>query len=204
MPAVLILIITGGLVSAIGFFWYFGSPKFTDVGYRPKQPVPFSHKLHAGDLGMDCRYCHTQVEFSAHANIPPTQTCINCHKIIATDSEKLLPVRESWAEDKPINWVRVHELPDYAYFNHAVHINAGVGCVSCHGNVRAMPEITQSEPLSMSWCLDCHRDPDMNLRPASAITDMEWKPSDDHLKFVAQLKAEKNISPPTDCAACHR
>ena len=204
LPVVLLLVVAVVGIGGVCFFWYFGSPEYTDVGYRPDQPVEFSHRLHAGDLGMDCRYCHSQVEFSAHANIPPTQTCMNCHKIVATDSEKLLPVRESWAEDDPIDWVRVHETPDYAYFNHSAHINAGVGCATCHGNVRAMPKITQSEPLNMAWCLECHRSPDKNLRPASEITNMEWTPSADHERFVEQLKAEKNISPPTDCAACHR
>jgi hypothetical protein len=197
--AVIILVL-----GVIGFFWYYGSPKYTDVGYRPKQPVAYSHKLHAGDLGMDCRYCHSNVERSPVANIPPTQTCMNCHKLILPQSEKLLLVRESWATGRPIPWVRVHELPDYVYFNHAAHLHAGVGCASCHGNVRQEDEVTQLQPLSMSWCLDCHRDPDMSLRPPDQVTNMEWSPPADQKDFARRVRAEKNINPPTDCSGCHR
>ncbi len=121
-------------------FWYYGSPNYTDVGYRPTQPIPYSHKLHAGDLGIDCRYCHTGVERSFEANVPPTQTCMNCHKLILPESEKLLPVRESFASGVPIQWVRVSKVPDFAYFNHAPHLHAGVGCASCHGNVADMED----------------------------------------------------------------
>jgi hypothetical protein len=194
----------GGLVTIVLFFWHFGSPKYTDVGYRPDQPVDYSHKLHAGDLGLDCRYCHASVETSPHAGVPPTKTCMNCHEVIGTDNTKLLPVRESWAAGKPIEWVRVHDLPDYAYFDHSVHTRAGVGCESCHGNVRQMEKVTLIEPLSMSWCLDCHRNPDGQLRPLKALTEMNWTPDDDHADFVARMKAEKHIAPPEDCAACHR
>lgn len=191
-------------MAVVFFFWHFGSPWYTDVGYRPDQPVDYSHKLHAGDLGLDCRYCHTKVETTPFAGVPPTQTCMNCHEVIGTDNTKLLPVRESWSSGKPIEWVRVHDLPDYAYFDHSVHIRAGVGCESCHGNVRNMEKVTLSKPLSMGWCLDCHRDPDPHLRPAKAITEMNWTPDDDHATFVERLKTEKNIAPPEDCAACHR
>jgi len=194
----------GGLIAVVCFFWYYGSPKFTDVGYRPDQPIDYSHKLHAGDLGMDCRYCHTSVETTAFAGVPPTKTCMNCHEVIGLDNPKLLGVRESWATGKPIQWVRIHDLPDYAYFDHSVHIRAGVGCESCHGNVRQEEKVMLQKPLSMSWCLDCHRNPDPNLRPRDAITQMNWVPGDDHAEFVKRLKAEKNINPPEDCAACHR
>ncbi len=191
-------------VSVVGFFWYFGSPKFTDVGYRPIQPVAYSHKLHAGDLGIDCRYCHVAVENTAVASVPPTQTCMNCHTLVKPDSDKLKLVRESWTTGKPIEWVRVHKVPDYAYFNHSIHINRGVGCITCHGNVAEMEEVTQSEPLSMSWCLDCHRNPAPNLRPVNQVTNMKWEPSDGHLEKMALLIKEKKISPPTDCTGCHR
>jgi hypothetical protein len=192
------------VLSVIGFFWYYGSPKYTDVGYRPIQPVAYSHKLHAGDLGLDCRYCHSSVERSPVANVPPTQTCMNCHKLILPQSEKLLRVRESWSTGQPIRWVRVHELPDFAYFNHSAHLNAGVGCASCHGNVAQMEQVTQSQPLSMSWCLDCHRDPDMSLRPPDQVTNMTWTPPADQLDFARRVRAEKHINPPTDCSGCHR
>ncbi len=191
-------------MAVIGFFWYYGSPKFTDVGYRPEQPVPYSHKLHAGDLGLDCRYCHSTVEFSPVANVPPTQTCMNCHKLILPQSEKLLLVRESWAAKTPIQWVRVHMLPQYAYFNHSIHLWAGVGCVTCHGNVRRMEEVTQMQPLSMGWCLDCHRNPGPNLRPHEELTNMEWTPPDDQAEFAERVIREKKINPPVDCSGCHR
>jgi hypothetical protein len=192
------------VVGAIGFVWYYFSPKYTDVGYRPVQPVKYSHKLHAGDLGLDCRYCHSSVERSAVANVPPTQTCMNCHRLILPESEKLLPVRESWSSGKPIEWVRVHNLPDYVYFDHSAHLRAGIGCLSCHGNVAEMEIVQQKEPLSMGWCLDCHRNPNMHLRPASEITNMIWTPNAEQTKFAEMTKREQNIEPPVDCSGCHR
>lgn len=201
--AVLVAVILMG-AALTGFIWYYGSPEYTDVGYRPKQPVAYSHKLHAGDLGIDCRYCHTTVEFSSSANIPPTQTCMNCHTLIKPDSEKLMKIMESWTTGKPMEWVRVHMLPDYAYFDHSVHMTVGIGCYSCHGNVAEMEEVVQVEPLSMSWCLDCHRNPDEHLRPLSEITNMFWRPSTDQLEFAARVIKEKHISPPVDCSGCHR
>ena len=188
----------------IGFFWYYGSPKYTDVGYRPKQPVSYSHKLHAGDLGMDCRYCHTHVEMSPHANVPSTQTCMNCHTLIGSDSDKLLPVRESWATGDPIQWIRIHKLPDYAYFDHSAHLNAGVGCESCHGNVAAMEVVEQKKPLSMSWCLDCHRNPGPHLRSQDELTKMNWIPPDNQAEIAKRLIKEKQIVPPLECSGCHR
>jgi hypothetical protein len=189
-------------------FWYYGSPKYLDVGYRPKQPVPYSHKLHAGDMGMDCRYCHTGVEKSAVANVPSTQTCMNCHTVVQAKSEKLLPVRESYATGKPVQWTKVHKIPEFAYFNHSVHVNAGVGCKSCHGNVAQMDErgVQQVEPLSMGWCLDCHRNPDPHLRPKSEVTNMSYvfPEGEAQIQLASKLKAEKKLKPPTDCGACHR
>lgn len=199
--AIVTVLIVAGVV---GFFWYFGSPKYTDVGYRPKQPVAYSHKLHAGDLGLDCRYCHSTVELSPHANVPPTQTCMNCHKLILPESEKLLPVRESWAARMPIKWVRIHKIPDYAYFNHTAHLNAGVGCFTCHGNVAEMVEVRQVQPLSMGWCLDCHRNPGPNLRPHEELTNMKWTPPSDQAAFAERVIREKHIQPPVDCSGCHR
>ncbi len=201
-------IIAGSLllvsVTVIAGFWYFGSPRYSDVGYRPKQPISYSHKLHAGDLGLDCRYCHSNVEISAVANVPPTQTCMNCHKIILPQSEKLLPVRERWSKQEPIQWVRVHKLPDFVYFNHSAHLNAGVGCADCHGNIAQMEVVTQKQPLSMSWCLDCHRNPDMHLRPREQLTNMSWVPPADQKEFAERVRKEKQVAPPTDCSGCHR
>ena len=189
--------------SVVFFFTYFGSPKFTDVGYRPDQPIDYSHKLHAGELGMDCRYCHTSVEKSQEAVIPPTQTCMNCHSVVQT--EKTAKITESFNTGQPIEWVRVHMLPDYAYFNHSVHVNSNVGCASCHGRVDQMEKVMQVEPLSMSWCLDCHRDPSKHIRPENiSVTQMDWIPSDNHEEKMNKFIKEHNISPPEDCTACHR
>jgi hypothetical protein len=204
IPPYIVLAVVLFISSVVFFFWYFGSPKYTDVGYQPVQPVPYSHKLHAGDLGLDCRYCHIGVEVSAFATIPPTQVCMNCHTLIKTDSEKLKPVRDSWTNGTPIQWVRIHDLPDYAYFNHSAHINAGVGCASCHGNVAEMEVVIQKEPLSMGWCLDCHRAPEMHLRPRDQVTNMKWVPAEDQITFAKKLIQEKNINPPVDCSGCHR
>jgi hypothetical protein len=198
---------SGGVIAAmavVGFFWYYGSPKYTDVGYRPRQPVPYSHKLHAGDLGIDCRYCHYSVEQSASANVPPTSVCMNCHKLILPESEKLLPVRESWATGEPVKWVRIHKIGEYAYFNHSIHVNRGVSCISCHGNVAEMEIVEQKQPLSMGWCLDCHRNPAPHLRPVEEITNMRWAPPDDQQDWAARIIQEKQIAPPEDCSACHR
>ena len=191
-------------VGGTGFFWYFGSPKYTDVGYRPVQPVAYSHKLHAGDLGLDCRYCHTMVEKSPVAGIPPTQTCMNCHSLVKVDSEKLKPVRESFETGRPIKWIRVHNLPDFAFFDHSVHLRAGVGCASCHGNVAQMEKVMQKEPLSMGWCLDCHRNPDQHLRPFNEVTNMKWTPPSNQAEFAARVIEERQLAPPKDCTGCHR
>lgn len=184
--------------------WYWFSPEYTDVGYAPEQPVPFSHKLHAGELAMDCRYCHANVERSALATVPPTKICMNCHQLVARDAESLAPIRDSAASGEPMRWVRVHKVPEYAYFDHSVHLRAGVGCSSCHGDIRSMEVVTQQEPLSMGWCLDCHRAPEMHLRPQDELTDTRWKPPADQLEFAARRIAERELAPPEACSACHR
>jgi hypothetical protein len=188
----------------IAFVWYGFSPKTTDVGYMPEQPVPYSHALHVGELGLDCRYCHNTVEQAAVAAIPPTETCMNCHNMVRTDSEKLLPMRESFESGQPVPWVKVHDLPDYAYFNHSAHVTRGVGCVSCHGRVDQMVEVYQQEPLSMGWCLDCHRAPEKNLRPPDQVTNMSWSAPGDPVEYGTKLAEQNNIDPPTDCSTCHR
>ena len=204
LPIVFVIVVALLGAGGVGFFWYYGSPEYTDVGYRPTQPIDYSHKVHAGDLGIDCRYCHTTVEVSASANVPPTQTCMNCHTLVKPESEKTAPLLASWQTGKPIEWVRVHMLPDYAYFDHSAHISVGVGCVSCHGNVAEMEKVTQVEPLSMSWCLDCHRNPAEHLRPISEVTNMKWEAPQNQLEFAENIMKEKNISPPLDCSGCHR
>ncbi|MFH1466295.1 MAG: cytochrome c3 family protein [Pseudomonadota bacterium] len=196
-------VIGGGLYATVLITWG-ASPKTTDVGYQPLQPVPYSHALHAGDMGIDCRYCHTPVEGAAHPGVPPTQTCMNCHARVRAESAALTVVRESLASGLPVPWVRVHDLPDYAYFDHSAHVHGGVGCVECHGRVDAMAEVWQVEPLSMGWCLDCHRDPAPHLRPPGDITNMAWVPAGDARAQGEALVKLRATTPPEDCASCHR
>ena len=192
----------GGVV-LIFLVWYFFSPEFTTVGYQPEQPVEYSHRLHAGQLGMDCRYCHNWVENASHANVPPTQTCMNFHSQVKEQSLKLLKVRQSWATGEPIEWVKVHHLPDYANFSHSVHVNSGVGCETCHGRIDQMEVVAQQEPLSMGWCLECHRAPELYLRPEDEITTMGYvQPADFVERNLATIRRE-GIQPPTNCSACH-
>ncbi len=201
-----ILLIAGGGIYAIVLILYATSPQATTVGYQPAQPVPYSHQLHTGELGMDCRYCHQGVETGAKALIPPTQTCMNCHLKIWPDSPKLAPVRESYATGKPVEWIRIHDLPDFVYFDHSAHVNNGIGCATCHGRVDKMDEtgVFQALPLNMGWCLDCHRQPEKFLRPKEFITVMDWQPSEDQLELGQRLRKEYNVNPSTDCSTCHR
>lgn len=186
------------------FVWYYFSPKYTDVGYQPRQPVPYSHKLHVGELGMDCRYCHAGVEVAAVASVPPATVCMNCHQLVKRDSELLAPLRASFESGTPMRWVRIHKLPEYAYFDHSIHVRAGVGCSSCHGDIAQMEEVAQAEPLSMAWCLDCHRNPDPHLRPEDQIFVTDWQPPEDQLAYAAEVRQSMKIAPPEDCSACHR
>lgn len=192
-------LVYAGVLVAAGF-----SPKATDVGYMPAQPVPYSHALHVGQLGMDCRYCHTGVEVAAAASIPPTQTCMNCHSKVRAESEKLIPIRESYATGMPVEWIRVHDLPDYVYFDHSAHVRRGVGCVSCHGRIDTMEVVYQAEPLSMGWCLKCHRNPEQHLRPVGLVTTLDWVPEEDQIALGTRLVEANHIDPPTDCNTCHR
>lgn len=163
----------GGVATIVFLVIYFGVRNdVADVGYRPQQPVPFSHKLHAGDLQVSCQYCHTGVETSAHSPVPTTQTCMNCHTLIKSDSPRLQLVRDSYEKGQPLEWVRIHKVPDYAHFNHSRHIRAQIDCQSCHGNVEQMGVVSQFKPLTMGWCLDCHRTPEKKIigaRPISGI-----------------------------------
>lgn len=202
VPRKILIGIFVSLTAIVLLIWYFWSPKYTDVGYAPVQPVPYSHKLHVSQLGLDCQYCHTNVFDSKDSNIPATQTCMNCHNQIKTDSEKLKPIRESWETGEPVEWIRVHNLPDYAFFSHAAHVNVGVGCESCHGRVDKMEVVHQAEPLSMGWCLECHRAPEKVLRPVEEVTTMGYK-VENQLELGAELVKKNNISPPQYCQACH-
>lgn len=194
------------LLTAIVFvFWYFYSPYNLDVGYQPKQPIAFSHAIHAGKLGISCEYCHTSVTKSPYANIPPTQTCMNCHSEIKKPRPKQIEkIIAHWKSGKPIQWIRVDKLPEYVNFNHAAHINAGVSCETCHGRVDKMTVVRQVKPLSMSWCIDCHENPAPHLRPVSQVTNMNWKaPNGNAEAYGKKLMAARNIHAPTYCDACH-
>lgn len=203
---------TGLFVVFVVTYWF--SPKHTDVGYQPFQPIDYSHKLHAGVLGMDCRYCHRMVENGPHATVPDADTCMGCHTNVKKDSLALAPLREAYGDgkgdNKPVEWVKVHLLPQYAYFNHAVHARANVGCTSCHGRVDQMEIVRQVEPLSMGWCLECHRDPTPHIRPEGvSVTKMDWAPDDaSRAAAMARLQAKAGefpaLNPPTHCGACHR
>lgn len=191
-------LVLGGFV-IFAFYWW-ASPMNTDVGYAPKQPIPYSHLMHAGDLKMDCRYCHAYVERGPHAGVPSTQVCMNCHKQVKPDAPTMEALRQSWAGgkgDKSIPWKRIHKIPDFAYFNHSAHVGVGfgenraaIGCETCHGRIDTMAVVRQDQPLSMSWCLDCHSNPAPNLRPVEVLTQMGWKGD-----LAWKDKAEKMAEP---------
>lgn len=182
------------------------SPYQTNVNVVQPQPVPFSHEHHVGGLGLDCRYCHTSVEESSFAGLPPTHTCMSCHSQIWNDSPMLEPVRESYRTGIPISWARVHNLPDYVYFNHGIHVQKGIGCDSCHGRVNTMPLMYKAEPMTMEWCLKCHRAPEQQIRPRSEVFNINYVPPANQLELGQQLVKEYHI--PTDrltnCYVCHR
>ena len=205
LQIIIFLVIFGGIVTAATT--YYATPKYTRVGYAPVQPVPFSHEFHNGQLGLDCRYCHSTVEKAGHAAVPTSQTCMNCHSQVKNQSPLLAPIRESYETGDPVEWVRVHEAPDYVYFDHAVHVNRGVSCVECHGQINQMEVVTHSKSLSMGFCLDCHRDPAPRLRDPSLVTQLDWK----HPGGPEAQRAEGekfvhdwNINPPQSCSGCHR
>lgn len=193
----------GGMVYFVVLVAYFFAPETTNVGYAPEQPIEYSHALHAGELGIDCRYCHTGVETGPVAGIPPTETCMNCHRRLNVESEKTALLHESAETGAAIAWQRVHDLPDFVFFRHSSHLKAGVGCVSCHGRVDEMEVVEQVETLSMSWCLDCHRDPDPHLRPREHLTELAWT-TDDPRSLGRELRDHANINPSESCSTCHR
>ena len=176
----------------------------TGANINVVQPVQFSHLHHVGGIGLDCRYCHTSVEVAASATIPPTQTCMNCHSQIWAQSPYLEPVRASYQTGESLEWIRVHDLPDYVYFNHSIHVKKGVGCETCHGRVDRMPGIYQASSLQMEWCLDCHRAPEKYVRPRAAVFTMGYEPAGDQLEIGRQLVREYNIQSLTSCSTCHR
>jgi menaquinone reductase, multiheme cytochrome c subunit len=199
--ALVAILTLGGAGAVVG---YLTLPRQIDTGYMPVQPVAYSHKLHAGNLGLDCTYCHFTVDKSGYAAVPPTETCMNCHTRVKEKSPQLQMVRDSYATGQAIPWMRIHRLPDYVYFNHQAHVSAGVSCVSCHGRVDQMVEVRQVQPLSMAWCLECHRNPAPNIRPREYVTKLDWKPEGDPAELGARLMKEKGIHPSTQCSTCHR
>ncbi len=204
-------ILAGGLLllAALGWALYvlFHSPYVTAANVTRLQPVPFSHQHHVGVLGFDCRYCHTSVEESSFAGIPPTKTCMNCHSQIWVGSKMLEPVRESYRTGEPLVWQRVHNLPQFAYFDHSIHVTKGLGCATCHGRVDEMPLMRQSESLLMEWCLDCHRGPERFLRPREEVFNMSWKPPGDQVALGRELVKQyriRDVRSLTSCSTCHR
>ncbi len=211
-------IVGGGMLVCAGVGVMFAlarSPYMTNQDMVVPQDVPFSHQHHVGDIGIDCRYCHQTVETSARAGVPSTQVCMNCHRRLWNQADMLEPVRVSFREDKPIKWNRVHDLPDYVYFNHSIHVNKGVACYECHGRVGEMPLMRRVSPLTMEWCLDCHRDPVEHLRPQEFVfvpkpmeeivsrsgSRQDFRPPGD-TKLLTN--SANNVHPKTDCYTCHR
>ena len=180
------------------------SPWMTDARVAREQPIQFSHAHHVGDDGIDCRYCHTSVETSAFAGIPPTKTCMNCHSQLWNTAPILEPVRASFRDDKPLHWIRVHDLPDFVYFNHSIHVKKGMGCETCHGRVDQMPLMLQQNSLQMEWCLNCHRNPEQFVRPRSEVFTMGYRPAEPQSVLGPRLVKEYGIKGNTSCSTCHR
>jgi hypothetical protein len=179
-------------------------PWITSVRVAPEQPIPFSHKHHVKDDGIDCRYCHTSVETSSFAGIPPTETCMTCHSQIWSSATLTAAIRESWASGKSIEWTRVHDLPDFVYFNHSIHINKGIGCSTCHGQVNEMPLTYKVNTLNMNWCINCHRQPERFIRPKAEVFNIDYQYPPDQLELGKKLVDEYHVHSLTDCVTCHR
>ncbi len=212
MNTVARVIIIGGALSvflggaaAMHLYW---SPLGTNVNVAKEQVVPFSHRHHVTAMGIDCRYCHTTVETGAFAGIPPTETCMTCHSQVWTEAPMLAPVRESWDTGKPLEWNRINDLPDFVYFNHSIHVNRGIGCVTCHGQVDDMPLMMKAQTLHMKWCINCHEYPEKFIRPKDKVFDMRWTPASegktqaDYAGLVEEYGITKNQL--TNCSVCHR
>jgi formate-dependent nitrite reductase cytochrome c552 subunit len=195
----------GGALGSLGaLFVYARAPAGTGQAEEIVQPLEFDHRHHVADDGIDCRYCHTSVERAASAGIPSTALCMNCHSQVWNRSPRLEPVRESYFTRQPIAWTRVHRLPDFVYFNHSIHVNKGIGCETCHGRVDEMPAIQQVAPLTMGWCLECHRNPAPNLRPVEEVTTMGWVARGDKDALAKELMKKNDVHTRTSCTTCHR
>ena len=201
---VALVLVAGGAVGSLLALDYAGFNQRR--GETVEQKVPFSHEHHVSGLGIDCRYCHTAVEKSASAGVPPTSTCYNCHKLVWNEAPMLEPVRSSYATGKPLEWTKVHDLPDFTYFNHSIHVAKGIGCATCHGPVQEMRLMRTAEPVQMRWCLDCHRNPEKFIRPKEEIYNMTWKAKDQEA-LGRELVKKYGVRPPaeiTSCGTCHR
>lgn len=202
LSVALIVVLVGGTL----FAWdsFLRSDFVTGVADSVEQPIPFSHRHHVGGIGIDCRYCHTSVEDGRYAGIPSSKVCMTCHSLIWTDAGLLEPMRESFRTNEPVRWTRVHDLPDFVYFDHSVHIAKGIGCSSCHGPVDTMPLVYKQETLTMGWCLSCHKDPTPNVRDREDITNMAWMPRDVTEEHRAELCERNDVRSLTNCSVCHR
>lgn len=216
-----IVVCAGAAAAGVALaFAYYATPKALVAGYQPSQPIPFSHKIHVDQLGLDCRYCHSFVDVAGHSNVPTGNTCWNCHQHVQRDSPKLAPLHRSMDvshpnyDGKPIEWVKIHKLPDYAYFNHSAHVNRGISCQSCHGDVHTMEVVYQVNSLSMGWCLDCHREPEKHLRPLEEVFNFAYN-AEEYLSNNPQpgvktteglgikLREQYMVAPKASCATCH-
>ncbi len=200
-----ILCLIAAAVAAV-IVWRMASGEPNAIYAAVDQTIPFSHKHHVGDDGIDCRFCHASVETSAFAGIPSSETCLNCHSQLFTDAQALAPLMASWLQQKPLRWRRVHQLPDFVYFNHGIHVNKGIGCETCHGRIDQMPLTRRVESLEMRWCLDCHRAPERHLRPRDKVFDMGWQPPQEQTAAGRKLAEAYGIrlGHLTDCSLCHR
>lgn len=185
---------------------YYATPKYLRVGYQPIQPVAFDHSLHVDQLGMDCRYCHNYVDRSEHSNVPAASTCMNCHSLVKANSPMLAPIRDSYESGQPVPWVKIHRTPDYVYFNHSVHINRGISCVHCHGQVNEMEEVYHAKPLSMAFCLECHRNPENFIRPVDEVTNLnfQYDSREEQIEQGTKFVHDWKVNPPQSCSGCHR
>jgi hypothetical protein len=198
--AILLNVLLGGAMA------FYRSPFVTNVNVAKEQEVPFSHKHHVAGLGIDCRYCHTSVDTSPFAGIPPTETCMTCHSQVWTEAPILEPVRNSWDTGTPLVWNRVTDLPDFVYFNHSIHVNKGIGCTTCHGQVDQMPLMSKANTFHMAWCLQCHKSPEKFIRPKDQVYSVEWKPGSNQLDEGKKLVEEYGVRVEqlTNCSVCHR
>lgn len=192
------------LILSAAYWVYIRTPLFTGVGFQQPQPVPFSHQIHAGELGIDCRYCHTTVETEAFAGMPDTKTCMNCHTIVRNQDPLLAPIRDSFNTGKAMQWTTVNDLPDYVFFDHSIHINKGIGCSSCHGQVDQEPLMSKGASLQMGFCINCHMHPEQNVRPRDQVFNMSWKPPANQVQMGTQLVQEYHIQTKLSCSVCHR